>query len=109
MIEGGLAVIAACLPILRFLVGKISVASIVNSVRSAFSLDSVNTQRSQRSAALPIDPYTNIRADYTNIRADSSVASHTPIVIENGLGDGFEAKGHGIQVTRQLSQHASIA
>lgn len=101
MIEGGLAVIAACLPTLRFLVGKISISSIVNSLRSVLSLDSVPTQRPQRSAALPIGPY-------TNIHADSSATSHTPIVIENDLGDGFETKGHGIHVARQLSQHASI-
>ena len=101
MIEGGLAVIAACLPTLRFLVGEISVTSIVNSVRSAFGLESVNTQRSQRSAALPIGPY-------NNIRANSSFASHTPMVIKNSFGDGSEAKGRGIQITRHFSQHTSV-
>lgn len=106
MIEAGLAIIAACLPTLQFLVRKVSLDSIVNSVRSALSLQSM---RSQRPESRPMGPY-------TNIQADSEVASTAPIVGESntsdvlvmGNVDGLPAKENGIYVTKQVSQHNSI-
>ena len=50
MIETGLALIAACLPSLRFLFGATTPASLVRSIRSAMSLHSLrSSQRSRQS------------------------------------------------------------
>ena len=107
MIEAGLAIIAACLPTLRFLVSKVSLDSIINSVRSALSLSSLQSQRSRRSAAAWESPY-------TTIQAEGSVGSHAQIVPEKAQTNEFsmanmaaQFTGSGIRVTSQISQHDS--
>ena len=109
MIEAGLAIIAACLPTLRSLVGKVSLDSIVNSVRSALSLHSLPSQRSRRSAAHAEGPY-------ANIQAEGSVTFHAQMVPEKARRNEFDmgnmnkpqAADSGILVTRQILQHDSI-
>ena len=109
MIEAGLAVIAACLPTLRPLFGKISVDSIVNSVRSALSLDSLRSQRSQRLVAHP-------EGSYTNATPENSSAAQIPMVSVTGSAgslhsadkDVTQVKESGIYVTSQISQHESM-
>lgn len=106
MIEAGLAIIAACLPTLQFLVRKVSIDSMVNSVRSALSLRSM---RSQQPESRPMGPY-------TNIQADSEVASSAPIaggsnpsdLLVMGNVDGPPAKENGLYIIKQLSQHNSM-
>ncbi|MCJ1462679.1 hypothetical protein MMC07_001282 [Pseudocyphellaria aurata] len=116
MIEAGLAVIAACLPTLRFLVGKVSVSSILQSVRSALSLGSVSAQdqqnQSQRSPTYSKESYTPIKTGSSpsstlNVTREKDKFSTENFVMGNvdGLSDRQE---HGIQVTRQFSQHASM-
>ena len=102
MIEAGLAVIAACLPTLQFLIRKVSLDGMISSVRSALSLQSM---RSQQIESRPMGPY-------TNMRADSEVTSTAPIMGEGnpsdvlilGSVDGPLAKGDGIYVMKNLSQ-----
>ncbi len=106
MIEAGLAIIAACLPTLQFLIRKVSLDSVVSSVRSALSLHSM---RSQQPESRPMGPY-------TSIQAGGEVASITPIVGESnpsdvlvtGSMDGPPAQGNGIYITKQVSQHNSM-
>lgn len=116
MIEGGLAVIAACLPTLRFLVGNVSISSILYSMRSALSLGSVNPQ--DRRDQYQRSP-TNSKESYRHINLGSSTSSTFNITREKnkvstdnsvtGNADGFsERQEHGIHVTRQFSQHASM-
>lgn len=112
LIEGGLALIAACLPNLRFLVGKMSLTRILHSVRSVLSLGSTRTQEQSQ------QPSSGSKESYVNIEPGSSLSSTSRTVISEKSGsvdifvtgnvDGRETKGHGIQVTRQLSQHTSI-
>ena len=109
MIEAGLAIIAACLPTLRFLMNKISFDSIMRSVRSALSISSMRSQRSQETQASSQGPY-------SNLKAESSVGSQSYMVPEKGATDtyvmgnqeGVQGKGRGIKVTRQISQHDSM-
>ena len=77
MIEAGLAVIAACLPTLRFLIGKVSLHSMVNSVRSALSLGSMHSQHLLRAAVQPNDVYSGLDGD----------GSSTQIVSKTGRTD----------------------
>ena len=49
MIESGLALVAACLPTLRFLFGNFSPESLIRSIRSVMSLESLRSQRSEDS------------------------------------------------------------
>lgn len=116
MIEGGLAVIAACLPTLHFLVRKVSFSSVLQNMRSAFSFGSIHhTQRQLISQASPA----HSKESYTHIHVGSSASSTSdaarkenknPIdVVFTGMVDGHsELQEHGIQVTREFSQHASI-
>ena len=47
MFECGFALIAACLPTLRFLFGKFSPDALISNLRSVISLNSLRSQRSQ--------------------------------------------------------------
>ena len=78
MIEAGLAVIAACLPTLQYLVRKPSLDRMISSVRSAFSLPSIPS--SQRSASRPMGPY-------VNMEGESEVPSVTTMVGKGTSGD----------------------
>ena len=49
MIEAGLAIIASCLPTLQTLVAKDSIQSMVASIRSAISLESLRSHSSRGS------------------------------------------------------------
>lgn len=108
MIEAGLAIIAACLPNLRFLFSKISLDSIVNSVRSALSLQSLHSQRSRRFESRSEGSYTNI--------IPGSTASQMPMVKVTGSTGSSQAEEKdaarvtesGIYVTSQISQHESM-
>lgn len=115
MIEGGLAIIAACLPTLRILVRKVSLSSILLSVRSALSFGSIRTKQHQRFQVSP--PHSE--ESYTYIHAGSSTLLTSDVVREKnknpidtlvmGKVDGLsDSQEHGIQVTRQFSQHASM-
>lgn len=115
MIEGGLAVIAACLPTLRFLVRKVSLSTLVQRLRSALSLGSVDTQGKKWYQRSP----PNLKESYIHIHAGSSTSStsdpagqknkHPINILVGGNVDGhFEPQQQGIQVTRHLSQHASM-
>ena len=110
MIEAGLAIIAACLPNLRFLLSKASLDSIVNSVRSALSLESFRSQRSRRLAS-PSD------GSYANITPPGNASlSHMPMVSVTGSAgslhsankDVTKVKQSGIYVTSQISQQESM-
>ena len=81
MIDGGLAVIAACLPTLRCLFGKVSFANIVKSVRSALSLDSTHKEQSQESVTLQTGHYIKVRTD--------SATSQASMIGENRLEKGM--------------------
>ena len=105
MIEAGLGIIAACLPTLHFLVRKTSIASIVNSVRSAFSLPSLNSERSENLPTQPSGPY-------KDIRADSETASNVPTLPDSDSSNLIamkklnrsEASANEIYVSRQFLQ-----
>lgn len=109
MIEAGLAIIAACLPNLRFLVSKVSLDSVVNSVRSALSLDSLHSQRSRRFVS-------HSDGSYTNIVPGNSSASQMPVISVIGSAGslhvddkhGAKTTDSGIHVTSQISQHESM-
>ncbi|SLM35585.1 hypothetical protein LPUS_04890 [Lasallia pustulata] len=109
MIEAGLGVIAACLPTLRPLLSKISLGSIVNSVRSALSPDSSHWQRSQR-------PVSHPEGSHTNLTPENSSASQMPMVSVTGSAgslhsankDVTQVKESGIYVTSQIWQHESM-
>lgn len=112
LIEAGLAIIAACLPTLRCLIGKVSLSSIVYYVRNALSVGSKYTQEEQF-AASSNKSYANIRAG-----SSSSSTSRVQMVVKEKSGpvdtlamgdvDGLETTEYGIQVTRQFSQHVSM-
>lgn len=114
LIEGGIAVIAACLPTLRVVVGKASLSSLFHSIRSALSLGSKNTpEQSQQLSSRSEESYVKMEPG-----SSSSSTSRTHMVVREKSGsvdnlvtgnvDGLETKGHGIQVTRKFSQHASM-
>lgn len=86
MIEGGLAVIAACLPTLRCLVRDLSLNSIVNSIRSALGLNSVCARRNQQSATFPLRPYTQIRAK-SSLSLDAPMVSRETLEVVRGPRD----------------------
>ncbi|KAA6413348.1 MAG: hypothetical protein FRX48_03094 [Lasallia pustulata] len=94
MIEAGLGAIAACLPTLHPLLGKISLDSIVNSVRSALCLDSLHWQRSQR-------PVSHREGSHTN----PTPQIHRP---RGSQWDVTQVKESGIYVTSQIWQHESM-
>jgi len=104
MIEAGLAIIAACLPTLRFLVGKVSLDTMMNSVRSAFSLRSIrSTQNSQPS----VSPSGGV---YLDLDGSGSGSSRSKMVSEIGTTEiiAMEAPvGGKIHVTHQMEQWRS--
>jgi hypothetical protein len=55
MLELGIAMVASCLPILRPLFNDFSAESVINSIRSALSLNSLGSQN--RSLSAPKGPY----------------------------------------------------
>ncbi|KAL8799797.1 MAG: hypothetical protein Q9182_005629 [Xanthomendoza sp. 2 TL-2023] len=107
MIEGGIAIIAACLPTLQCLVRKTSFNGIISSVRSAFSFHSIHSQRPD---SKPMGPYTNIHG------GSNDASSIRPMVnMTNGLGnvtagtqEAEVTKGYHIVVTSQLTQHDDV-
>ncbi|MCJ1260610.1 hypothetical protein MMC22_000472 [Lobaria immixta] len=114
LIEGGLAIIAACLPTLRCVIRKISLSSIVHSVRNALSVGSKHTRGDfQRFPASSDKSYPNIQAG-----SSSSSTSREQMVVKKNSGpvntlamgdvNGLETTVHGIQVTKQFSQHISM-
>ncbi|MCJ1251530.1 hypothetical protein MMC30_008765 [Trapelia coarctata] len=105
MIEAGLAIIAACLPTLRFLVGKVSLDSMMNSVRSAFSLGSIRSQRSQISAARDGGPYSDLNGNGSRAQIVSN-GGQTEIS-DLGSLETARAVGENIQVTQEISQYHS--
>lgn len=105
MVEAGLAVIAACLPTLRFLVGKISLDSMMNSVRSAFSLRSIHTQRSQNSTARPGGPYLDLDGSASSTKMVPKVG--VTEIIAMGDIEMANPAGDSIHVTKEVSQYNS--
>jgi hypothetical protein len=82
MIEVGLGLFAACLPTIRFLFKGFSPDSVANSVRSAFSLSSMRSNRSR----IYDEPNTTQGGEI------SSTASNVNIVGSRGKGEAsFEA------------------
>lgn len=122
MIEGGLAIIAACLPTLHHLVRKVSLSSIFSSLRSALSFGSVHTQGQQHQQQEPPQEQWSqgypplSKESYIHIHAGSSTSSTSHAVREKnktyfvaGSVERFsEPQRYGIQVTRQFSQDASM-
>ena len=122
MIEGGLAIIAACLPTLHHLVGKVSLSGIFSSLRSVLSFRSVHTQRQpQQQREQPQEQWSQgypplSKESYIHIHAGSSMSSTSDAVREKnktylvtGSVERFsEPRRYGIQVTRHLSQDASM-
>lgn len=115
LIEGGLAIIAACLPTLRCLISKLSLSSIVHSVRNALSIGSKHTQEDfQRLPVSSNKSHPNIQAG-----SSSSSTSRVQIVVKENSGpvdtlamggvDGLETTVHSIQVTKQFSQSINVA
>ena len=75
MVEASLGLLTACLPTLRYLVGKHPLQSIINSIRSIVSLDSFQSHSTSR---------LNQRSDkFVAIHGNGSMASH-PMVNMNG-------------------------
>ena len=117
MIEGGLAVIAACLPTLRFLVRDVSLPSFVHSLLDALSFGTVDSQQNKPYQRSPV----HFKESHTYIHAGSSTSSTSDATREknnNSIDNLVRAdvdrhkhldpQGHGIQVTRHFSQHASV-
>lgn len=104
MIEAGLAIIAACLPTLRFLVGKVSLDNMMNSVRSVFSLRSGrSTQHSQPSVS-------RSGGMYLDLDGGGSGSSRSKMVSEIGATEmiAMEVPVEGkIHVTEQVEQWRS--
>lgn len=106
MIEAGLAIVAACLPTLQYLVRKSSLDSMFSSVRSAFSLHSFPSQRSSLGTKAP----------YENMGGGSDSASNAPIVEANKTSNVFVMENvkssrngdDGIYITTKLEQHDSM-
>lgn len=116
MIEGGLAVIAACLPTLRFLVRNISLSSFLHRFRGTLSHRSVHKQQKkwyQRPpAALSKESYTDIHAGPpTSSTSDAAgEMNNNPIdrLVKGDMNRHSDPQELGIQVTRHFSQHASM-
>ena len=114
MIEGGLAVIAACLPTLTF-VRKVSLSPLFRSLRSALSFGSVDTQEKkwyQRSPPRSKESYTHIHAGSSTSSTSDPTGRKNKYPMNNlvrgNVDRHLEPQEHGIQVTRHLSQHASM-
>ena len=118
MIEGGLAVIAACLPTVRIVVGTASLSSILHRLRSALGWSSVHSQNQELQQISRRFPPCS-EESYTQIDSDSSPSlafclaremNENPINISSaGSPNGFsEPESHGIQITGQFSQRTSI-
>ena len=105
MIEAGLAIIAACLPTLRFLVGKVSLDSVMNSVRSAFSLRSLRSQQSQNSTAHPGGPYLDIDGGDSSTKMVPEIGVTEIIAMRDvGMADRMI---DSIHVSKEVSQYRS--
>ncbi|MCJ1430264.1 hypothetical protein MMC29_008181, partial [Sticta canariensis] len=118
IIEEGLAVIAACLPTLRIVVGTASLSSILRRLRSALGWSSVHSQNQELQQISRRFPPRS-EESYTQIDADSSASLTFCLARETnenlinnsttGSSNGFsEPESHGIQITGQFSQHTSI-
>lgn len=102
MIEAGLAIIAACLPSLQFLIRKVSLDRMIRSVRSALSLQSTRSQNSQSKFMGP----------YIDMKADGDVPSVTTMVGKGGTSEDLvmgsitrpSENGDGIYLTSEISQ-----
>ncbi|KAL6715461.1 hypothetical protein ACLMJK_006422 [Lecanora helva] len=83
MLEQGLATVVACLPTLQVLFSLKSLESVVHSVRSALSLDSIHSQGSRHTG----QPYQTQTA--ASVRSDGSETAitkqkHSEVEIERG-------------------------
>ena len=110
MIEAGLAIIAACLPTLRFLVGKLSLSSMVNSIRSAFSLGSLRSQYSQRPTSSPTGPHSDLTSSNWSWSKVKFVpdTDYTAEICAMGHMDATNTTDDGIHVTKQVAQEKSM-
>ena len=118
MIEGGLAVIAACLPTLRFLIRNVSLPSFIHSLLGALNFGSVDRQQKkwyQRSPARSKEPHKYIHADSPTSSTFDPAREKNSNPIDNLVRGNLDRhnrhldpQGHGIQVTRHFSQHASM-
>ena len=117
MIEGGLAVIAACLPTLRPVVGTASLSSILHRLRSALGGSSIHSQNQELQQISRRFPSRSEEA-YTQIDADSSTATFGAAreTNENPINNLFTGSSNGlsepesqsIRSTGQFSQQTSI-
>lgn len=115
MIEGGLAVIAACLPTLRVLIRNVSLSSFVDRLFGATSFGSADTRKRwyQRTPERSKKSYTYIHAGSSNAAVREK--NNNPVVnsvrgkVDSHNNRHLDPQLHGIQVTRQFSQHASVA
>ena len=109
MVEAGLAVIAACLPTLQFLIRKFSLDRMISSIRSAFSLQSL---RSQSSGLGPKGPYINMRADSKKPSGPSVEKivgrGETSEDLAMSSMTGTAVSEDAIHVTKHLSQHDDL-
>ena len=115
MIEGGLAVIAACLPTLRLLVRNVSLSSFFHSLRCTLSFGPIDTQQKKwyhRSPTRSKESHTYIHAgSFTSSTSDAARRKNTnPIdnLVKGNVNSHSDLQGHGIQVTKKFSQRTSI-
>ncbi len=66
MIESGLAVIAACLPILHKLIAPSSIRSVFTSIRSALNLNALRSHSSTSSRPFKKASYSDIKREIGN-------------------------------------------
>ena len=85
MIESSLGILGACLPTYSPLYKKVSLESIIASVRSMISLRSVNSSRSPRTQAV------------SNNKDSASLSSEAKIV-EEGRSSGDVYQGYAVPV-----------
>lgn len=99
VIEAGLAIIAACLPTLQYLIRKVTLDQIITSVRSTLSLHS---NQSQQYESRPMACYANTRG-----RSDSISTNKTDDTVV-GNSDSAGLKGSPTYLTKQTSLHDLI-
>ena len=110
MIEADLAIIAACLPTLRFLVGKFSLNSMVSSVRSAFTLGSPRSQYSQRAIPSTTVPQSGVPSDTwsgSKVKFVPDTSYSTEIYAMHNV-DATSTADDSIHITKEVAQAKSM-
>ena len=106
MIEAGLAVIAACLPTLQYLIRKKGIEKMTSNMRSIFSS---NAAYSKASELTPIGPYTRVQSSSAAVSVAPMVGRGTPLRESIDCGNGAMAtKGDGIYDIKQVSQRKDL-